>query len=217
MVRHLLIDLDNTLYPASSGLDREIDRLMTLFVARYLRISFEDAQYLRRTNAIPYGTTLQWLRIEFGFHDLDGYFEAVHPKNVEDYIPADPQLPRILDAIDLPKAILTNSPREHADRVLAHLGVADRFSRVFDIRHNRFQGKPYQDTYRNVVAALGRRIDEVLFVDDMPRYLLPFRDLGGRCLLVDEDGGDGSGLDAIRRITELEDFLKTTYFLGGMK
>ena len=189
MIRYILIDLDNTLYPASSGLDREIDRLMTLFVADYLRISREDAHYLRRTNAVPYGTTLQWLRMEFGFHDLDRYFEAVHPRNVEDYIPYDPLLPETLDAIALPKAVLTNSPMEHADRVLARLGVADRFSRVFDIRYNRFQGKPYQETYRGVVRDLGQDIENVLFVDDMPRYLHPFRDLGGRGLLLDEEIG----------------------------
>lgn len=210
MVRYLLIDLDNTLYPASSGLEKEISRLMSLFVAQYLRISVEDAQYLRRTNAIPYGTTLQWLRTEFGFHDLDGYFDAVHPKNVEDFIKPDPQIAKTLDSIDLPKAILTNSPREHTDRVLAHLGVADRFSRIFDIRYNRFQGKPYRDTYKAVLQALGQKISDVLFIDDMPRYLQPFQDLGGHCLLVDEENRhDGINFEKIRRITELKDYLKT--------
>jgi hypothetical protein len=48
----------------------------------------------------------------------------------------------------------------------------------------------------------------------MPRYLFPFRDLGGQILLVDEAGiHTDSGLPAIREITELRDYAEK--FLQG--
>ena len=103
MVRFLLFDLDNTLYPSSCGLDREIDRLMTIFVADYLAISEDEARRKRKTEALPYGTTLTWLREALDFHEEERYFEAVHPKNIGDFIAYDPELPAMLERIPLPK------------------------------------------------------------------------------------------------------------------
>jgi len=212
MVRYLLFDLDNTLYPSSSGLDREIDRLMTLFVADYLGVPPEEARRRRKSDAVPFGTTLTWLREAHGFRDEDRYLEAVHPLNVEDFIAYDPELPALLDRIDLPKIVLTNSPIEHAERVLARLGIADRFIRIIDIRYNRFCGKPHREAFDNGVSAVGASsAEEVLFIDDLPRYVLPFLEIGGQGLLVDETGKHdrlGHGLPTIRKITELETFLR---------
>ena len=210
MVKFLLFDLDNTLYPASCGLDREIDRLMTLFVAEYLEISVEESHRRRKTEAIPYGTTLTWLREALSFHDEERYFEAVHPKNVDAYIDFDPGLPAMLGRIELPKTVLTNSPKEHAERVLKHLGIAKYFDRVLDIRFNGYSGKPHREVYERAVKLVGYPAEDILFIDDLPRYLLPFREIGGQGLLVDEAGhhaNKGLGLPAIRKITELEGFL----------
>lgn len=209
MIRFILFDLDNTLYPASSGLDRAISHLMSDFVADYLRITWEEAHLLRKTVAVPFGTTLQWLRLAYGFHDMDAYFEAVHPKNLEDYIPYDPALEATLESISLPKAILTNSPIEHARRVLSRLQVEKYFPRVFDIRYNKFRGKPYSDAYHNVIREIGEDIKHVLFVDDLPHYILPFRNLGGHGLLVDEEGVHiNANLPVISKITDLNSYLQ---------
>jgi len=212
MVRFLLFDLDNTLYPSSSGLDREIDRRMTIFVADYLGLSPEEARLKRKSEAIPFGTTLTWLREAHGFRDEDRYLDAVHPVEVGAYIAYDPELPAMLDRIDLPKLVLTNSPIEHAERVLARLQIADRFGGIIDIRYNRFCGKPHREAYDNGLKAVGASsAEEVLFIDDLPRYVLPFREIGGQGLLVDETGKHDRldhGLPAIKKITELETFLR---------
>jgi putative hydrolase of the HAD superfamily len=212
MIRYLLFDLDNTLYPASCGIEREIDRRMTAFVSEYLRIPEREAWSLRKVDAIKFGTTLQWLRLEYGFHDMERYFEAVHPADVGSYIRFDPGLIVMLAGIPLPKAVLTNSPMEHARRVLGHLQIGEQFTHVFDIRYNRYRGKPYKEVYRKVLAEIGKNIEEVLFIDDLPHYLTSFRELGGQGLLVDETGThEDTDLPAIRRISELEAFLSGKY------
>jgi putative hydrolase of the HAD superfamily len=211
MIRYILFDLDNTLYPSSCGLDREIDRKMTEFVASYLAISIEQAHGLRKSEAIPYGTTLQWLRLKYGFHDLESYFAAVHPENVESFIDYNPDLVSMLKSIPLPMAVLTNSPMEHARRVLNHLRLEEFFTGVYDIRFNGFRGKPYPEAYHAVIDKIGTPVSEVLFIDDLPRYLIPFKDLGGCALLVDEKGSHSSGpLPSIKKITELETYLRQT-------
>jgi putative hydrolase of the HAD superfamily len=212
MINFILFDLDNTLYPKSSGLDKEIDRLMTEFTGAWLRISRAEALELRKTEAIPYGTTLKWLNQKHGFRDQDKFLEAVHPKNVEAWISPDPELRSMLDAIDLPKAVLTNSPMEHAVRVLERLGIKNHFTKIFDIRYNRFTGKPNPEAYQRALRDTGQDdIRRVLFVEDLPRYLIPFRDMGGQAVLVDEQNLHGdTGLPSIRKITELK------YYIGNL-
>jgi putative hydrolase of the HAD superfamily len=188
MLRLALLDLDDTLYHRSLGMGDEIVRRMNDYVARYLGLSREETVELRRKEAVKYGTTLEWLRTEKGFSDVEAYFAAVHPEGEEHLLAEDPELARALDAIGLRKAVLTNSPSEHARRVLAKLGVADRFEAIFDIRFNELRGKPWPEAYRRSCAASGVGIEETLFVDDLPKYVRSFLELGGRAFLLDESG-----------------------------
>jgi putative hydrolase of the HAD superfamily len=208
MLRLILLDLDNTLYPESRGMDRDIDRRMTEYSALYLGLPLGEAFELRRERTRIYGTTLEWLTVEHGFSDPEAFFAAVHPKGEEYCIEYDPELLAALDAIELPKAILTNSPYEHAERVLAKLGIADRIGPIYDIRFNSFRGKPHPDAYRRACEASGVGLEEVLFVDDMPKYVRGFAELGGRSLLIDEAGRFADeGLARIRSIVELPNFV----------
>jgi putative hydrolase of the HAD superfamily len=209
MVGYVFFDLDNTLYPKSCGLDREVNRRMTEFTAGFLGVTREEARRLRESEAVPYGTTLKWLCGCRGLRDVEGFLAAVHPENVGDYVRQNPGLGAMLRAMRQPRAVLTNAPMEHAVRVLRCLGIGEELPRIFDLRYNGFLGKPAGGTYRKLVRETGADIREVLFVDDMPRYLLPFRDLGGQVLLVDEEGVHGDcGLPSIREITELGRFLE---------
>ena len=53
-------------------------------------------------------------------------------------------------------------------------------------------------------------VDEVLFVDDMPKYVRGFIELGGKGLLIDEgDRFAEEGLARIRSLVELPDFVAT--------
>ncbi len=208
MLRLVLLDLDNTLYAESLGMDRDIDRRMNEYVALYLGLSVAAAYELRQVRARKYGTTLEWLTVEHGFSDPEVFFAAVHPEGEEYCIPHDPELGRALDTLQLRKAVLTNSPSEHATRVLGKLGVADRFEAVYDIRFNSLKGKPHAEAYRRACAASGVEVEDVLFVDDMPKYVRGFIELGGQGLLVDEaDRFAGEGLARVRSLLELPAFV----------
>lgn len=204
MVRYLLLDLDNTLYSESYGLEHEVFRRMTRYAAARIGVSFEEAVEIRRSRMARYGTTLEWLMSDYGFADIEGYFKAIHPEGEEEPLSPDPALGRLLDAIPLPKAIFTNAPREHADRFLARLGVADRFEAVYDIRFNNLVGKPHRDAVVRVCSACGVSPEEAVFVDDVPRYVKGFSDAGGRGLLLDEYDRHGNlGFERIHSLVEL--------------
>jgi putative hydrolase of the HAD superfamily len=98
---------------------------------------------------------------------------------------------------------------EHALRVLERLEIKNQFTKIFDIRYNRFTGKPNPEAYSRVLNDIGQDIRQVLFVEDLPRYHIPFRDMGGQGVLVDEQNLHGdTGLPAIRGITELKNHIE---------
>lgn len=205
MLRYLLLDLDNTCYSESYGLEREVFRRMAEFAGRYLGLPAEAAMDKRRSRMSLYGTTLEWLMSDYGFKDIEGYFRAIHPEGEEEPLEADPGLARVLDSIPLPKAIFTNAPAEHADRVLKRLGVADRFEAVYDIRFNGLKGKPHAAAARRVCDACGVDIAETAFVDDVPRYARGFSDAGGVGILIDEfDRHHDFGALRIHSLAELQ-------------
>ncbi len=207
VIRHLLFDLDNTLYPASSALGAEFERRVAFFVADYLRLSPEKAAAMRREGVRRHGTSMRWLMEEHGMRDPEAYIDFVHPANVGDFIPRDETLRPLLGAIPIPKSILTNSPMRHAERVLGHLDVRDLFERVLDIEHFGYRGKPSRETFEAGLREIGVPSTEVLFIDDNRSNLESFRAIGGRVLLVDEAGAFGDGLPGIRGIRELPGYL----------
>ncbi len=209
MVRALLFDLDNTLYSETTGMERDILRRMTDYVAGFLGISPEEAIILRRERVRNYGTTLEWLMAEEGLTDTEEYLAAIHPRGEEYCIPADPDLEVFLDSIALPKAILTNSPTEHAERILAKLGIAECFSAVYDIRFNHFHGKPHHSAFDRVLSSFGYPASEVFFVDDLRHYVRGFYDMGGYSALLDEhDRYRDFPLPRIHSLYEIADILR---------
>jgi putative hydrolase of the HAD superfamily len=204
MIKRLLLDLDSTLYHPSVGMEAEIIARMNVFVASLLGLPLDEASELRRVRARAYGTTLEWLMTEYGFADADRYYAEVHPEGEEEILRPDPALRATLEAVPLPKAILTNAPLEHAERVVRRLGLEGVFDRVFDIRWNDHRGKPHPDVFRRVCAELGVEPREVVFVDDMPRYVAGFLACGGHGVLIDhDDRRPDADMRRVRSLAEL--------------
>ncbi|NIQ96242.1 MAG: HAD-IA family hydrolase, partial [Desulfuromonadales bacterium] len=87
--------------------------------------------------------------------------------------------------------VFTNGSRAHAERVLACLGVADRFEEIFDIRIAGYQPKPFPDPYREVMRYLSCSADRSIMVEDSIDNLVTARELGMRTVLVREQEQDG--------------------------
>jgi putative hydrolase of the HAD superfamily len=186
MIRALMFDLDNTLYSEKTGMEIHVVERINAFVAFYLGIPVSQAHLIRREGAKRFGTSLEWLVFEKGFSDPDAYFRAIHPEDEVDCVPEDPLLGKLLDSLPYEKLILTNSPMEHAQRILEKLGIQDRFAAVYDIRYNGFVGKPHPKSYLKVLEDSGLDVESTVFIDDLPKYIRGYQALGGRAILKDE-------------------------------
>lgn len=223
-IEYLIFDLDNTLYPSSAQMDKGITTRMMNCVAEFFNTTYEEAVKIRAKNITNFSTTLEWLRSE-GLTDIETYFSKVHPQNEADELQPDLNLRPYLESIRLPKIILTNAPKEHAERVLNKLGIADLFLDICDIRCSDFYGKPYPLSFEIALQKIGGNIHNSLFIDDMQKYVDGYTALGGTAVLVGNKNGrpleeDAKPMQAIKNkqkgtlykiqnIYELKDLLNT--------
>ena len=193
--KHILFDLDNTLYPSTSEMDRGITGRMMECVAEFFHCSIEEAFELRKERMVHFSTTQEWLRSE-GMCDIEGFLAHVHPDNEADELQPQPGLRDFLISLNVPMSILTNAPHEHADRVLAKLGITDLFTAITDIRDTDFNGKPYAIAYKAALEKVGAELETTLFLDDMQKYTDGWVALGGTAVLIGNKNGTPLSPDA---------------------
>jgi len=189
----VVVDLDNTLYAADSGVFARMDARMTAFVARELAVDEEQANVLRLRYWKRYGTTLRGLILH---HDIEpeGFLHEVHDIGVHEMLAADTALGAALDALPGRKVIHTNGTKEHATRVLAALGVGHHFSHIYDIRFAAYTPKPCATTLGSLLRREAVVAQRTLVIDDMQENLAAARELGAQTALV-AAGNSANGWD----------------------
>lgn len=183
MIQYILFDLDETLYPATSGLMPAVGERMRLYLEQRYHLEPQRAHELQKRYWFQYGTTLRGLMLE---HDIDPqeYLCYVHDVDVSQFIHPDERLHALLANIPYKKVIVTNADAPHAERVLARLGIADQFTRIFDIVFMEFDCKPARGAYERVLKELDVRGDECILVEDTSRNLPTARALGIQTILL---------------------------------
>ena len=189
----VLFDLDNTLYPASSGIMKGVDVRIGAYVQKLLGLSETEARAIQKRYYGDYGTTLGGL-LQHHQVDPEDYLMYVHDIAIDTFLAADAELDRALTDLRAAKAVFTNSPEEYARRVLAALGVERHFSHIFDIRFASFKPKPDPGVYQLVLDMLGARGPQAILVEDTPKNLAPARALGMTTILVGEPQPDFADL-----------------------
>lgn len=206
----VLFDLDNTIYPASSGLLKGVDVRINEYMRGALGLDEQAAYELRKQYYAEFGTTLRGLQ-EHHEVDPEHYLEYVHDVAVESFLASDAELDHLLSELRAHKAIFTNSPENYARRVLGVLGIERHFTHVFDVRFSGFQPKPDPMVYQSVLATLEIDGAQAILVEDTPRNLPPARALGMTTILIGDDDPLGLAdylvpdvLQAIRVALDLE-------------
>lgn len=182
-LRFLVCDLDNTLYPPDSGVMGAVGQRMVRYIIQRVGVSPEDADQLKRRYYQEYGTTMRGLVLHYGI-DPEDYLAFVHDLPLEQFIQPNPDLDTMLDSIPLRKVVFTNSDREHAERVLAVLGIRHRFERIIDIRDFNLLSKPHPSAYLRILDILNAHANECILVEDAADNLPPAKALGMLTVLV---------------------------------
>lgn len=201
----LYFDLDDTLYPASSGLWEAIRDRMNTYMQRIIDLPIPEIVSLRQGYLEKYGTTLRGLQAHYDV-DVDEYLAYVHDLPLEKFINPDPDLRSLLLSLPQRRWIFTNSDSNHANRVLNILGISDCFNGIIDIRAIDFDCKPDKIAYQKALSVAGDDDPKhcVIF-DDALRNLSTARDIGFFTVLVGKNGSEPSVDRSITSLHELRD------------
>jgi len=181
-----VIDLDNTLYAADSGVFSRMDQRMTAFIARELHLSEIDADALRVQYWRTYGTTLRGLMLHHAV-EPELFLHDVHDIDAHELLVENEALNRKLRQLPMRKVIHTNGTREHAERILDALGVRHHFSEIYDIRFNDYIPKPCKSTLKRLLDREGAAPADTVVVDDMEDNLQVAQELGTRTCWVSSE------------------------------
>jgi putative hydrolase of the HAD superfamily len=208
-VSEWIFDLDNCLYPASTGLFELIDERMGAYIQRLLDCDPAEAKRVQKAHFHAHGTTLAGLMRE---HDVDPheFLDDVHAIPL-DRIARNDRLSSGLAQLPGRKIVFTNGDAPYARRVLAALGLEDRFDELHDIHASELRPKPDDHGYRLLLDRFGVDPARAAMVEDMAQNLKPAKNLGMATIWVDngsERGNHGHHPDFIDlTISDVGDWL----------
>lgn len=163
---HLLIDLDDTVYPTEKGIWGQISVRMDRYLIDVIGVPFEETHALRRRLFHTYGTTLRGLQIENNI-DMQHYLDYVHDISLDGLLAPAPELRKVLTQIPQQKWIFTNASLGHAEKVLDYLELRDLFVGIIDIAAIFPWCKPYPEAFQIALNLCGNPEPErCLFIDD---------------------------------------------------
>jgi len=191
--RHIhdwIFDLDNCLYPASSGLFALIDERMGAYIQRLLGCSADEAKVVQKSHFHEHGTTLAGL---MKHHDVDPheFLDDVHAIPL-DRIRRNDRLGDALARLPGRKFVFTNGDAPYARRVLEAIGIEEHFDDLHDVHASSYRPKPDPHGYALLCERFGIAPGRALLADDMAQNLAPAKALGMTTVWVDNGSERGN-------------------------
>ncbi|KAM1205368.1 hypothetical protein ACFX2G_006274 [Malus domestica] len=126
----LLFDLDDTLYPLSSGLSKQCTKNIEEFMVKKLGIEEKRVTEVNQVLYKNYGTSMAGLKaIGYNF-DNDDYHSFVHGRLPYENLRPDHVLRTLLLSLPYRKLIFSNGDKVHVAKTLSKLGLNDCFEGV---------------------------------------------------------------------------------------
>jgi putative hydrolase of the HAD superfamily len=187
----LFFDLDETLYPTSSGLWSAIRDRIDTFLLERMKFPPEQVEGLRQQYFRDYGTTLRGLQANHAV-DMEEYLAFVHNVPLQVFLQPNPKLRSILSALPARKFIFTNSDRAHANRVLQVLGLEGLFEGILDVHTFLPYCKPMPESFELALLATGSPDPQACaLLDDQARITRAARSQGFFTILVGKNSTGG--------------------------
>ncbi|KAL9230718.1 hypothetical protein vseg_006033 [Gypsophila vaccaria] len=190
----LLFDLDDTLYPLSSGINLACRKKIEEFMLNNLHIDETEVPTMCLELYKEYGTTMAGLKVLGYEFDNDEFHEYVHGSLPYETLKPDPILRNLLHSTPQRKIIFTNSDRAHVERALKKLGLEDCFEGVIcfetlnpsndQVSKSQILCKPAVEAF--VAAAKIANLDpkKTIFFDDSVRNIASGKASGFHTVIV---------------------------------
>lgn len=174
----VFFDLDDTLYPSSTGLWEAIKERMNLYMRDRMGFNPAEIAQVREKYYLQYGTTLRGLQANHEI-DVQDYLAFVHDLPLGEYILPNPDLCETIAALGTRNLIFTNADASHARRVLKVLGLDGCFEGIVDVNAVSPYCKPMPESFEIALRVAGESDpSRCVMIDDLPRTTRAAREAG---------------------------------------
>lgn len=174
----MFFDLDDTLYPPSTGIWEAVGDRMDRFMIEELGFQKDKVVDLRQELFREYGTTFRGLQMVYNV-DSDHFLNYVHDIPLQDFLQKDEPLDTVLSQYFQPKSIFTNANLIHAQRVLSTLGLDHHFEQIIDIVQVSPYCKPMPESFEKALQIAGvADASDCVMIDDSARNLESAKKMG---------------------------------------
>ncbi|KAJ7544914.1 hypothetical protein O6H91_09G098800 [Diphasiastrum complanatum] len=237
-IESILFDLDDTLYPLSSGIAAACRKNIEEFMVEKLGIDKSLVPELCSQLYKTHGTTMAGLRVAGYQFSFDDFHNFAHGRLPYDILQPDRELQKILLNLPQRKYIFTNADRNHALKVLSRLGIKDCFDGIISFEtimehpefapHTSSEGehgngvledvnsqvicKPSSEAMRRAINIAQVEPSRTLYCDDSARNIAAGKEAGFHTVLVGNtiktEGADYA-VDSIHEVTQILNFLNS--------
>ena len=195
----IFFDLDDTLYPASSGLWHAIKERMNIYMRDHMGFDPTEIPRLREKYYLQYGTTLRGLQANHEI-DVQDFLAFVHDLPLRAYIQPSPALCEVIAALGTRNLIFTNADTAHAQRVLEALELDGCFENIVDVNAVAPYCKPMPESFQIALRMAGENDPgRCVMIDDLPHTTRAARQAGLFSILY---GAKDSHPDADATLTD---------------
>lgn len=211
----LLFDMDDTLYPMSSGINLACRRNIEDYMLNQLGIEESEVPKMCLDLYREHGTTMAGLKALGYEFDYDEFHAEVHGKLPYDNLKPDPVLKQLLLSMPQRKIIFTNSDKAHAAKALRKLGLEECFEGVIcfetlnDVRQSKSSArilcKPNLDAMEAAIQIAKIDPKKTIFFDDSARNIATGKAAGFHTVVVGTSvlvPGADIALESIHNIKE---------------
>lgn len=196
----LFLDLDNTLYPASTGIGQLMSTRIAMYFSTVLGLPREESVSLGRRYYLDYGLAIRGLVNHFSIDPLhyDAFVDGGLP--LESILHFDPNLSDLLQRCNARLFVFTNAGLQHALRVLCLLQADSFFEGICycDYTEARFPAKPDRLAFERAERHAGIPSDQrqliahsagniCYFADDAEENVKSAVECGWKAVHVKED------------------------------
>ena len=200
----VLIDVDNTVYPSSTGLEFDAHQPQGSIVGTIrecIRVceeskhgccTLEWAANIQNGFFKAYGNSYPAIRDNYGWTDEEIAGFVYHAGHL-DYARLKPCGKTVAQCAQLAQkrliAALTNGTRRHGEAVIDIMGLTNALCFVRGYDDNNYVPKPHSSAFRLMAKAMGLPLENVLYIDDSMSNLTAAHKLGcGYRVLIRENG-----------------------------
>ncbi|KAK4379788.1 hypothetical protein RND71_001650 [Anisodus tanguticus] len=224
----MLFDMDDTLYPLSSGVNLACRKNIEEYMLHYLNIEETEVPKMCLELYREYGTTMAGLKVLGYEFDNDKFHEFVHGRLPYEVLRPDPLLRNLLLSMPQRKIIFTNGDKAHAIRVLNKLGLGDCFEGIIcfetlnppledidEAASRRILCKPSVKAMEAAIRIANLDPHKTMFFDDSARNIASGKEAGLHTVIVGTSTMVAGADHALRSIHNIREVIPQIWEEGG--